>query len=409
MTTLEAIGFTVAGSSCICAVSLAFFGLAVAYRAPFIAPRAIARPRNVIHNPKPQHSCQSRGHKNSAMLGWIPWTLGLTYDTLLKGVPGTGTREGGLSGSMLKVNLDGIILLRFHMLGLRVAGLATILCLGIIFPMNYTASCYKSDREQGIDIPGCTQATNRTSTNYERTTLANIPALVKNSDDLLFRYDLVWLKLYVLVIVFWIIVGYTCYQLSREYIEVLAIRRVYYLEGDEWGERKEELKQTLLYKEMEEQRQNSKSHFTFEEREKQKSKERLTSSSGTDMDDEHLTNREPWIPHPEQRDTVPNVALYSVLVGGLPSLPEQAADSIDKEVTNQFSKRESIDWQLSLTATFFDHCVPNQPGYSSSVAAVTIAPGAKELAIGLAQVVYCGFQVASFAVHTGADCRKATL
>ena len=35
-------------------------------------------------------------------------------ETVLKGVPGTGTRKNGMEGSMLKVNLDGIVLLRFH-------------------------------------------------------------------------------------------------------------------------------------------------------------------------------------------------------------------------------------------------------------------------------------------------------
>jgi hypothetical protein len=48
------------------------------------------------------------------MFGWIPWTLSLSYDQLLTGVPGTGTRKDGMEGSLLKVNLDGIILLRFH-------------------------------------------------------------------------------------------------------------------------------------------------------------------------------------------------------------------------------------------------------------------------------------------------------
>jgi hypothetical protein len=95
----------------------------------------------------------------------------------------------------------------------------------------------------------------------------------------------------------------------------------------------------------------------------------------------HLTDREPWIPHPEQRETVPNIAIYSILVGGLPSLPEQAADSFDPTSTMQFSQRESIDWQLSLTTAFFDHCVPNQPGFSSSIAAVTIVPGANDLSV----------------------------
>lgn len=117
----------------------------------------------------------------------------------------------------------------------------------------------------------------------------------------------------------------------------------------------------------EQRRKKDKDHFTFD-----------AHDTGENTES-HLTNRDPWIPHPEQRDTVPNIALYSLLVGGLPSLPEQSAEAFDTEATINFSKRESIDWQLSITSTFFDHCVPNQPGFSSSVAAVTIIPGAMAL------------------------------
>ena len=53
-------------------------------------------------------------YRGGPAFGWIPWTLSLSYDTLLQGVPGTGTRKGGMEGAMLKVNLDGIVLLRFH-------------------------------------------------------------------------------------------------------------------------------------------------------------------------------------------------------------------------------------------------------------------------------------------------------
>lgn len=48
------------------------------------------------------------------MLGWIPWVLSLSYRTMLEGIPGTGTREGGMEGLLLKVNLDAIVLIRFH-------------------------------------------------------------------------------------------------------------------------------------------------------------------------------------------------------------------------------------------------------------------------------------------------------
>jgi len=40
--------------------------------------------------------------------------MSLTYDTMLKGVPGTGTRKQGLEGAMLKCTMDGIVLIRFN-------------------------------------------------------------------------------------------------------------------------------------------------------------------------------------------------------------------------------------------------------------------------------------------------------
>lgn len=92
-----------------------------------------------------------------------------------------------------------------------------------------------------------------------------------------------------------------------------------------------------------------------------------------------VKKRDPWIPHPEQRETVPNIELYSVLVGNVPSLPSEIAAEGDLESMG-FSRRECLDWQLAVTAAFFDQCVPNQPGFSSSVAAVTILPDAPKLA-----------------------------
>jgi len=53
-------------------------------------------------------------YRGGPMFGWIPWTMSLSYEQLLKGVPGTGTRKNGMEGSMLKVNMDGIVLLRYH-------------------------------------------------------------------------------------------------------------------------------------------------------------------------------------------------------------------------------------------------------------------------------------------------------
>lgn len=54
---------------------------------------------------------QDRGNP---FLGWIPWTLHLSYDRMLRGIPGTGTRDGGMGGKLLGVNLDAVVLFRFH-------------------------------------------------------------------------------------------------------------------------------------------------------------------------------------------------------------------------------------------------------------------------------------------------------
>ena len=369
MTTLEAIGFTIAGGTAVLGISFGLFGSAVARRHPFVAPRATNRPPDVIFNPHPQHACQDRG---GPMFGWIRWVLALDYDTMLRGVPGTGTRNNGMEGSLLRVTLDSVVLIRFHSLAMRVSALASVLLLVFIMPMYISAQCYRLSDGEAQERPGCASVTYNL-TNYERTTIANVPSL---SDANAFttivnaEHNGIVARLYFVVFCFWIINGYLLQQLKKEWIQLLAMRRVYYLESDVWEERREELKSTLLFEERAKSRRH---HLTSTLQ--PVSREQLQAAQDT-----HLTKREPWIPHPEQRDTVPNVALYSLLVGGLPSLPQHVADQIDEAVA-QFSKRESIDWQLSITSTFFDHCVPNQPGFSSSVAAVTIIPGANELSV----------------------------
>jgi hypothetical protein len=84
--------------------------------------------------------------------------------------------------------------------------------------------------------------------------------------------------------------------------------------------------------------------------------------------------------HPEQRETAVNVSLYSVLVGGLPSIPQEEIDQDDIEAAVGLADTKRVDWQLAFATKYFDACVPNPPGYSSSVAAITILPSATDLA-----------------------------
>lgn len=74
--------------------------------------------------------------------------------------------------------------------------------------------------------------------------------------------------------------------------------------------------------------------------------------------------------HPENRDTVPNIGLYSVLF----RLPGVQVDDDLSCGTNS-----GVGRQLQLAIEFFDKVVPNQPGYTSSIAALTILPDVKRL------------------------------
>ena len=64
-------------------------------------------------------------------------------------------------------------------------------------------------------------------------------------------------------------------------------------------------------------------------------------------------------------------------------MPDQAlkttnpSDNVEDSV--QYEEQQLINWQLAITTGFFDRCCPNQPGFSTSVAAITILPGARKL------------------------------
>jgi hypothetical protein len=231
--------------------------------------------------------------------------------------------------------------------------------------MNLTARCYDEQQNGNNKYPGCESGGQHNLTNYDRTTLANIPALEEGV-----TFGSLVGRMYGIALCTWVITMYACYLVRIEWIELLAMRRAYYLEANVWEGRKDELRETLL-KDDDSEDEQAPSPLNRNNRDIKRS------STG----EGRKGKRPPWIPHPEQRDTVPNVALYSILVGNLPSLPQQAIYSEeDVEAAVASSKKMSIDWQLALTTAFFDQCVPNQPGYSSSVAAVTILPGATDLA-----------------------------
>lgn len=123
----------------------------------------------------------------------------------------------------------------------------------------------------------------------------------------------------------------------KQWSENLALRRVYYLEYNHYKGRKAELE------------------FL---------------ANLTDPEDIIQDDRPPFVPHPELRDTIPNIGLYSVLY----KLPPHHYPGVGSVTSSQVGRH------LSSAVDFFDRVVPNQPGYSSSVAAVTILPDVNQLA-----------------------------
>lgn len=122
----------------------------------------------------------------------------------------------------------------------------------------------------------------------------------------------------------------------EQWIENLALRRVYYLEYNHYQARKNEL-------------------------------EALDNLE--DPEDLCQQNRPAFLPQPELRDTVPNVSLYSVLY----KLPCVHFATLSSATSSEVQR------QLETAVEFFDKVVPNQPGYSSSVAAVTILPDVNQV------------------------------
>lgn len=173
MATFQAIGLNLAIGSGVFAASLIAFSAAVQFEFnSLLAPRTSARPKQVIKN-------VLSGPSALYGLAWIPWTLKLSYMEMLEGIPGTGTRKNGWSGSLLKCNLDGIIAIKFHAMCFKAAIFATLLCICVILPINITAQCYPEISGEAI----CANMTRLT--NFEVTTLAHIPPMdfVQQTDD----------------------------------------------------------------------------------------------------------------------------------------------------------------------------------------------------------------------------------
>ena len=92
MSSFAALGYTFGAGTVITSLVLSVFGYSVRNQKEGIAPRCAARPPDTIYCLNPTHRDQNRGNP---FFGWIRWTLKWSYETLLRGVPGTGTRKVG--------------------------------------------------------------------------------------------------------------------------------------------------------------------------------------------------------------------------------------------------------------------------------------------------------------------------
>ena len=236
----------------------------------------------------------------------------------------------------------------------------------MILPLNLTARCF-SFSDEDVVSPQC-NSTDYNITNYERTTLANIPSLdVDSNADVSWLYG--WFgssvsifgskfstylgRLYAVVVFSWILVFYTLHLMKKEWVDALALRRVYYLEGLHWENRVAELHQTVLDYESDDS-DNSDDEKPGSMEKRRIINRRMKKNRTKAKKRREIMKRDPWIPHPEQRETVPDIELYSVLVGNVPSLPSEVAAEGDLESMG-FTKSECLDWQLAVTVSIADY------------------------------------------------------
>ena len=185
-------------------------------------------------------------------------------------------------------------------------------------------------------------------------------------------------------------------MLWHEWIECNALRRVYYLESDYYEERLDELDNIRKnsdpedpYQKVSEHKPNGISTLAASSKNLHVPKQLIISlfSFIDNYVDSFILDcslhlvytyifvlcwkvRPPYLPHPEMRETIPNVALHSVLY----KLPSDLDTNFDNT-----SDKSLLERQLEAGVDIFDQCVPNQPGFTSSIAAITILPDASKL------------------------------
>jgi hypothetical protein len=152
----------------------ALFGLAVQQEwNSQLTPRAWSRPVKVLKNVLTDRICGLRIYS----INWMIWALKLTYPEGLAGIPGTGTRSDGWDGPTLKMNLDAVILCKYHRMLFKISILATFLCLFILLPAYSTATCDPTV----LGYNTCMARWN--NTDFDNLTISSVPSKVWNPSN----------------------------------------------------------------------------------------------------------------------------------------------------------------------------------------------------------------------------------
>ena len=164
-----------------------------------------------------------------------------------------------------------------------------------------------------------------------------------------------------------IIYIYTLYLVTWEWIENVSLRRKYYLEATHYSNRMNELNKLAL-----ERQQRSSPADEDEDDDPEALRRSMESMSesvrllNTRLRSFTYADRPEWRPHPEIRETPPSIGIFSVLY----QLPKSL-------VTFDTDGATTLERQLVATTNFFNEIIRPDPGFSSSVAAVTVVPNAK--------------------------------
>jgi len=433
-------------------ICLLFFGLAVRKGwTDDLAPRIANRPKGVIKTAM-KHHISSNSNTNTEQpssqsnpkcwysVAWIAWAYNLTHKECLTGIPGTGTRENGREGPLLKTNLDAVILMRFHTFMFKVSVVVAFLCAFVIMPINITAKCDSERFGEGT----CNFVREQVNNNlFMKTTIAHIPRKVfiadpNNTENLKFQTsDLMKifnkknddsdnatttnegvegnsingtnmtsdtstntntattssgfgpnsfaanqdLRIWAITISCIIVYCYTFSLLSLEWHANIALRRKYFLEAPHYTERMNELKRHVVQRPNFNPRAGTGEHGDIETTPLKKNGVVTNNNEGVCEKEE--TDHPSGTTCTNTESYLPPPYLTHPEIRETP--PSIGVYSVlyklpNSMVTYDTDGATTIERQLVATTNFFDEIIPAPGGFSSAVAAVTVLPDAELVA-----------------------------